>query len=162
MTLAKCAFLDRDGVLVEAFPEGRSTRGPRTLDEVKFLPGVQEACDMLRDAGYKTAIITNQPDVSRGRMTKYLAEQINSWVMHSLAIDAFYVCPHDNGHCSCRKPAPGLLYAAAYEMNLCLADSIMFGDRPTDEQAAIAAGVRFIGVPTNHGLLECVTCLLNT
>ena len=65
------------------------------------------------------------------------------------AVDAVYHCPHHpKGQlaelaidCDCRKPAPGMILRAAKDLNLSLADSILVGDKPSDIEAARAAGV---------------------
>ena len=43
--------------------------------------------------------------------------------------------------CDCRKPAPGMILRAARELNLSLTDSLLVGDKPSDIEAARAAGV---------------------
>ena len=48
----RAVFLDRDGVLVRAFPEAGASRPPRTMDELELLPGVAEACGQLHVAGF--------------------------------------------------------------------------------------------------------------
>jgi len=60
-----------------------------------------------------------------------------------------YHCPHHaqallpayRRACDCRKPAPGLLLAAARELSLDLGRSVLFGDKASDIDAAVAAGV---------------------
>jgi D-glycero-D-manno-heptose 1,7-bisphosphate phosphatase len=66
-----------------------------------------------------------------------------------VALEAVYHCPHHplgavaglTMDCDCRKPAPGMIVRAARELNLSLSDSILVGDKPSDIQAARAAGV---------------------
>jgi D-glycero-D-manno-heptose 1,7-bisphosphate phosphatase len=60
-----------------------------------------------------------------------------------------YYCPHHptdaegdyRKSCDCRKPAPGMLLAAAHELGIDLGASILFGDKESDLLAARAAGV---------------------
>ena len=56
-------------------------------------------------------------------------------------IDGSYPCPHhpEDG-CDCRKPAPGMLHRAAWELDLDLKRSWLVGDALTDLQAAATAG----------------------
>ena len=54
------------------------------------------------------------------------------------------VIPELAGVCECRKPAPGMLLAAANELTIDLARSWMVGDTDTDVQAGRAAGCRTI------------------
>ncbi|MFW9596227.1 MAG: HAD-IIIA family hydrolase, partial [Macromonas sp.] len=65
------------------------------------------------------------------------------------AVDAVYHCPHHPQgavaelatDCDCRKPAPGMILRAVQELHLSLADSVLVGDKPSDIEAARAAGV---------------------
>src|SRR4051812_8542998 len=74
----RVVFLDRDGVLNKAFPEGGTTRPPKSVGELELLPGVPEALTRLRGAGYVLVVVTNQPDVARGRQTREAVEEINA------------------------------------------------------------------------------------
>lgn len=156
MKLARAVFLDRDGTLVRTFPEGPTTRGPRTLAEVGILPGVEEACRLLRAAGWLLVCVSNQPDIARGLTSHDEQLAIDLRLIGDLGLTACYVCDHDAGdNCGCRKPRPGLIHIAAYEHAICLADSIMIGDRESDRLAGIRAGCKHqILVTLDHPLLE--------
>ena len=65
-----------------------------------------------------------------------------------IVLDGIYICPHHplsadpaQRDCQCRKPRPGLILAAARDLNLDLANSILIGDQPSDIAAARAAGI---------------------
>jgi len=160
--LTKLAILDRDGVLLRAFPEGDTTRGPRCSSEFELLPGAQEACELLKQAGYTLAVATNQPDIARQKLTISEALSLQWTIQGTLDIEHYAVCPHDSGRgCTCRKPEPGLLYQLAFQADANLRRAIMFGDRETDATAACQAGVgRFCGIETNGSLLEAVKLIL--
>jgi D-glycero-D-manno-heptose 1,7-bisphosphate phosphatase len=73
---------------------------------------------------------------------QYVIELLSSY---DISI-AYYFCPHlpkeiERNPCQCRKPMPGMLLQAAYELHIDLRSSIMIGDRLSDIQAAAAAGV---------------------
>lgn len=157
----KAVFLDRDGTLVRMFPQdGLPPRGPRTIDEIEYLPDVKEGCRFLRRGGYKLVCVSNQPDISRGLVTAHSVRLVNDEIMYSIPLDAVYTCSHQDGDgCGCRKPKPGLLYAAAYECNLQIDGAAMIGDNDRDEQAAAAAGVRFVRTDGTN-FLECVKWIL--
>jgi len=58
-------------------------------------------------------------------------------------IDEIYYCPHEKyPPCSCRKPAPGMLLAAARKHDIDLSASWMIGDCEIDIQAGKNAGCR--------------------
>jgi D-glycero-D-manno-heptose 1,7-bisphosphate phosphatase len=146
-------FLDRDGVLNRAEVRDGTPRAPETVDELEILPGVPEALARLRAAGYALVVVTNQPDVARGKVTRESVEAIHRRMAETLPLDAFYVCYHDDAdRCACRKPRPGMLVEAANARGLDLAKSFMVGDRWRDIEAGVAAGCRTIFV--DHGYVE--------
>ena len=133
-------FLDRDGVINRAIVRNNKPFSPMSVDEVEVLPGVPQALARLRAAGYALVVVTNQPDVARGRQTKAGVDAIHEHLATLVDIDEFRVCFHDDSNgCVCRKPKPGLLTAApAYA----LARSILVGDRWRDIEAGRRAGCR--------------------
>ena len=133
-------FLDRDGVINRAVVRDNKPFPPMRIDEVEVLPGVPEALARLRAAGYALIVVTNQPDVARGRQTKAGVDAIHEHLAALVDIDEFRVCFHDDSDgCACRKPKPGLLTAApAYALNR----SIVVGDRWRDIEAGRRAGCR--------------------
>lgn len=148
-------FLDRDGVLNRAFPEGGTTRPPATLDELEILPGVPEALARLRAAGFALVVVTNQPDVARGKQTRAAVDAINARVRAELPLLDVFACFHDAAdRCSCRKPKPGLLRAAAAKWGLDLPGAFLIGDRWSDVVAAQAAGCRGVLIETPFGSPE--------
>src|SRR5450631_2678078 len=101
----RAVFLDRDGVINRArVVEGRP-HPPRTLAELEVLPGVAEALQELRDAGFLLIVATNQPDVARGTLLRAEVDAINGRLMELLPLDDIRVCFHDSADgCECRKP----------------------------------------------------------
>ena len=134
-------FLDRDGVVNEALVRDGRPYPPGSPDDVVIVPGMPEACARLRAAGFAVVVVTNQPDVARGRQSASGVAAINAVVRHEVALDGLYSCLHDNGDgCGCRKPAPGMLLAAADDLGLDLGRSFMVGDRWSDVDAGREAG----------------------
>jgi len=138
----RAVFLDRDGVINRAIVRDGKPHPPSCPAELEILPGVPEALARLKEAGFRIIVITNQPDVARGRQTREAVEELHTALLTSgLPIDSFRVCYHDDDdRCDCRKPAPGLLLAAAKEDDLDLAASVMVGDRWRDVEAGRQAG----------------------
>lgn len=137
----RAVFLDRDGVINRArVVEGRPYP-PRALAELDILPGVAEALQALRGAGFLLIVATNQPDVARGATLRAEVDAINARLMELLALDDIRVCFHDSvDGCECRKPRPGLLADAARDYAIDLARSYMVGDRWRDIEAGRRAG----------------------
>lgn len=153
-------FLDRDDTLIanRSLPPQPGQRPGDLADpaRVELLPGARQACQLIKDAGYALVIITNQGVVARGGATLEQVNDTNDRVVELLAgpsgsspIDAVYCCPyHPQGTVPAyarehpwRKPAPGMILAAADDLGLDLARSWLIGDTPRDRQAGIAAGL---------------------
>jgi D-glycero-D-manno-heptose 1,7-bisphosphate phosphatase len=144
-------FLDRDGVLNEAFVRDGKPIPPRTVREFRLLPGVVDACAELREAGYALVVVTNQPDIARGTQTRAEVDRMHAVLREQLPVDEICVCPHDDDSgCRCRKPRPGLLLDAAARLDLDLARSVCVGDRWRDIEAGRRAGVRTIHIDCHY------------
>lgn len=144
----KAAFLDRDGVL--NLDKGYIYK----ISDFEWIPGAIDAIGMMRDAGYKIVVVTNQSGIGRGYYTEADMYTLHNHIQNKLievdlCIDNFYFCPfhpeavvdrfradHPN-----RKPKPGMILDASNDMNISLEKSFMVGDKDTDMQAANAAGV---------------------
>jgi D-glycero-D-manno-heptose 1,7-bisphosphate phosphatase len=132
-------FLDRDGVLNRAVVVNRRPGAPLTLEEFEILP-VRPELERLKAAGYALVVVTNQPDVARGRVARATIEAMHARLEAALPVDEIRVCYHDKADdCSCRKPAPGMLLTPPiYDVTR----SAMVGDRWRDVEAGRRAGCR--------------------
>jgi D-glycero-D-manno-heptose 1,7-bisphosphate phosphatase len=142
-------FLDRDGVLNRKAPEGEYIR---CWGDMEFLPGSLEAVARLAQAGFRIFLVTNQRGLALGRVRNEDLEIMHENLAKQLAtlgvtLSGVYICPHDvSENCSCRKPRPGLLLAAAKEHKLDLCSCWMIGDSPSDVSAGRAAGCRTVRI----------------
>lgn len=143
-TPSKAVFLDRDGTLM--VDVGYCSRP----EDVRLLPGVQEGLVKLKSAGLRLVIVTNQSGLSRGyfdetafwRVHQALDAQLGSGL-----IDAVYFCPdHPDSPSPRRKPGPGMLLEAARDLGLHLGASYLLGDRDSDIEAGLAAGLKLCGL----------------
>jgi D-glycero-D-manno-heptose 1,7-bisphosphate phosphatase len=145
--VGKAVFLDRDGVINRAIVREGKPCPPANLAELEILPGVAQALEKLRAAGFLLVVVTNQPDVARGTTRREVVEEINTSLAAELPIDEFRTCYHDSGDgCECRKPKPGALLIAAKQYGLDIAQSYMVGDRWRDIEAGQKAGCKTIFV----------------
>ncbi len=134
-------FLDRDGVINEVVFRQGEPASPRSLEEFVLVPDIQVAVDRLKQANFLVFVVTNQPDISRQKMSAIALEQMSHRIRQQLAVDAIAVCPHDNQHnCDCRKPRPGMLLSLAAEWHVDLRRSVIVGDSWKDMVAGQAAG----------------------
>jgi D-glycero-D-manno-heptose 1,7-bisphosphate phosphatase len=147
-------ILDRDGVLNYEAPEGNYVREP---GEFRWLPGALEGLALLRRAGLRLSVATNQAGVGRGLMSLAQLAAVHERMQtdaaaHGAALDAVLYCPHaPEERCACRKPAPGLIQAAMARSGIAASDSIVVGDDRRDLEAAERAGVAAALVRTGKG-----------
>ncbi len=153
----RAVFLDRDGVINANVERDGRLLAPRSLDQFVIMPGVRKAVAKLREAGFVVIVVTNQPDIATGHITRTLLDRMHEKLNAELAVDDIKVCPHaDVDECACRKPKPGLLLEAAAERGIDLAASFMVGDRLSDMQAGKAAGCSTVWI-TNKGEADTAT-----
>jgi D-glycero-D-manno-heptose 1,7-bisphosphate phosphatase len=143
MTAPRLALLDRDGTLNVKAPEGEYVTRP---EDLVLLPGAAEAVRRLNDAGVAVAVVTNQRCIALGLVTPAELDEIHATLVRKLdetagaRVDGVFHCPHDEGACDCRKPAPGLLVRAAAQLGVPPAESIMIGDAESDVVAGRSFG----------------------
>jgi len=139
----KAIFLDRDGVINQANLVAGKPYPPKDISELILLPKVDEAFQLLKNAGYLLIVITNQPDVARGKMKIETVEVINKFLKDLLPINDIFTCYHDDiEDCNCRKPKPGNILRAVNQYNVNVQNSFMIGDRWRDVEAGINAGCK--------------------
>jgi D-glycero-D-manno-heptose 1,7-bisphosphate phosphatase len=140
-SLRRAVFLDRDGVINKAVVRNGKPYPPASMAETEILPDACSSLLRLKDRGFLLIVVTNQPDVSRGAVSKQSVEEIHKHLNEQLPVDAFAVCYHDDADgCHCRKPLPGLILDTAALYNVSLNESFLIGDRWRDIDAGGAAG----------------------
>lgn len=143
--MKKAIFLDRDGVLNKLITRDGKAQAPYSLSEFELYFGVHEALEKIKERGYLAIVVTNQPDVARGWVTKDKVELINNEILKMLPIDAIKICFHTNSDkCLCRKPMPGMLQEASLEWGINFSESYMIGDRYSDVAAGAIVGCKTI------------------
>ena len=149
----RAVFFDRDGVIfAPVFKDGsRLAGGEKGLVRAPFsYAEFLEAGGITRDAlptiralrkkGFLTILVTNQPDVAYGNISRDEWGRIHAHAA-ALPFDDIYVCFHTRTDgCECKKPKPGMLFAAAKKWNIDLDASYFIGDTESDTLAAKAAG----------------------
>lgn len=149
----RAVFLDRDGTI------NKHVGFLRNIDEFELIPSVAKAVKKINESGYLAIVVTNQPVLARGEVTREQLMEIHNKMETLLGaegayLDAIYYCPHHphKGYegevhelkidCDCRKPKPGMLLKAAEDLNIDLSQSWMIGDSRSDILAGKAAGCR--------------------
>ena len=147
----KAIFLDRDGVINEPVIKDGKPYPPNNLNELALIRGVEEGLKLLKDEGFLLFIITNQPDVARGKTQKSAVDEIHTYLKVHLHIDEVFCCFHDDeDNCNCRKPKPGMIEAATEKWNIDLKQSFLVGDRWRDIEVGKSAGVKTILIDYNY------------
>ncbi|HVU45323.1 MAG TPA: HAD family hydrolase [Terracidiphilus sp.] len=151
----RTVFLDRDGVLNRKAPEGEYVW---CTEDFHVFDGVADAIARLNRAGIRVVVVTNQRGVALGHYTlddvKMLhAEFQKQLAAHGAYIDRFYVCPHDNDECNCRKPLPGLFEQARADFpEIDVSTSVMIGDSRVDMQFGKRLGMRTILIESSEDI----------
>ena len=141
----RAVFFDRDGTLIEA--EIGNGKPLSIIDPAKLilLKGAKEGIEILRRHQFLIFVVTNQPDVARGRISLDQVEAVHQRLLEALGPDKIckiYYCLHDDkDRCQCRKPKPGMILRAAEEWQIDLDFSYMVGDLDRDVKAGRSAGV---------------------
>ncbi|MBO0729456.1 MAG: HAD family hydrolase [Acidimicrobiaceae bacterium] len=149
MTIARqprpAVFVDRDGVLNHPVVRNGKPYPPSSASDLRVIDGAAAACSTLRNAGLVVIVVTNQPDIARGRQSRQEVDTIHTELRRVVYVDDVYLCPHDDADgCDCRKPAPGMLFTASRDHGLDLSASYMVGDRWRDIAAGQRAGCRTV------------------
>lgn len=148
--MIKALFLDRDGTLIQESP-GYRKQG----DSIRLIPDIGPLLWLWTAKDYQIFTITNQSGINKGLITwedvRWVQTQLAFQVMLDRSLLAgyqlwdlnhLYCCPHTpEQQCGCRKPKPGLILQAAKDWSIDLSQSVMVGDRETDVDAGINAGV---------------------
>ena len=158
-------FLDRDGVI------NRDLGYVGSVARFQLFPGVKSACRRFIVVGYRIIVITNQGGIALNYYSGDDYHAVNQYMLDvfcaaGVAITDVYHCPYHPdapNRYTCwkdwrKKPAPGMLLAAAKEHRLDLSRSLLVGDKESDMQAAAAAGITrrfFIGKNPPSGAIAC-------
>lgn len=147
----RALFLDRDGVV--NVDHGYVYR----RDDFHFIDGIFECVREANLAGFVVIIVTNQAGIGRGYYTEEDFHGLMNWVgaefsLRGGRIDAVYFCPDHpefgigkyQRDSDFRKPRPGMLLQAAADWDIDLRRSILVGDKWSDVDAAVAAGVETV------------------
>lgn len=139
-------FLDRDGVI------NKDLGFVSQRDKFIFFPEIFSICKLAISRNLPIVVVTNQSGVGRGLFSLEDFTKLNEWMLEEFKIEGIsitkvYFATHDPRkvnpvEAAKRKPAPGMFFEAAQELNLDLSNSVMVGDKETDMQAAYAAGIQ--------------------
>jgi D-glycero-D-manno-heptose 1,7-bisphosphate phosphatase len=161
------AFFDRDGVLNH--DDGYTYR----IADFSWKIGAREAILMCNQLGILVFVVTNQAGIARGLYNEEAVEMLHTWMNTDLReigahIDDFRFCPHHpkgvvpalSTVCKCRKPAPGMINDLLASWPVEKRRSFLVGDKPSDVEAARAAGISGHLIGNSENLLEVTKGLI--
>lgn len=147
--MKKALFLDRDGII--NIDKGYVFK----KEDFEFVSGIFDALRYFQSKGYLLIIITNQAGIARGYYTEEDFHSLTQWMLNKFKLEKIrifhvYYSPFHPVHgmgkyrrkTLCRKPNPGMLIQAQKDYNIELHKSILIGDKMTDIEAGISAGVK--------------------
>jgi len=144
----KALFLDRDGIINE------DRNYVFRVEEFCFIDGIFDLCHAAIKKHFEIIVVTNQAGIARGLYSEADFGNLTSWMLsrfeeHDVVIRKVYYCPFHPTYgigkyrkdAFCRKPKPGMILAARDEFGFDLSRSILVGDKVTDIEAGIRAGM---------------------
>jgi len=159
---SRALFLDRDGVI------NKEINYLYKIEDFEFVEGIFDLCRTAIENDYRIIVITNQAGIARGYYSEADLEKLSKWMMeefarHGIEISRVYACPHlidadlEAYRCDChaRKPNPGMLLQAQKDFDLDLTECVLIGDKVSDVEAGLAAGIDdLILFDENYSLTE--------
>ncbi|HPU94737.1 MAG TPA: histidinol-phosphatase [Candidatus Gracilibacteria bacterium] len=145
----KCAFIDRDGTLIF------ESRGGGIVKDFQIIPGAIKALKKMKEQGFRFVMVTNQDGLGTQYFPKKVFNKVQNKLISTLKkegveFDAVFICPHfESDNCACRKPKIGMLDRYLKDVKVDLKNSVMIGDRDSDEVFARNLGVKFIRIKNN-------------
>ncbi len=147
----RAIFIDRDGTVSEEV--GYMYHAGLYKPFLWTGPAIRR----INESGMKAVLVTNQSGVGRGFFSEDTVAEVHDILIQELArcdahLDAIYYCPHEpDATCDCRKPNPGMLMQAQFQLNIDLTQSYVIGDRYLDIRMAHRVGARGVLVLTGDG-----------
>ena len=133
-------FIERDALLNLATCGGQQ-KTPFTIEQFHVSDYVLVPLQRLKAVGLLILATTNQPELSRGNLSRRELDLMHQVLRAQLPIDDVLVCPHEESDgCPCRKPRPGMLLEAAFKWHLGLQQSYVISHRWPDAEAARDVG----------------------
>jgi histidinol-phosphate phosphatase family protein len=155
--MRRAVFLDKDGTLIDDVPYNVDPL------RVALARDAGRALRALKEHGFLLVVVSNQPGVALARFSLQALASVECRIQEllaasSVAIDAFYYCPHLPQapnvryavRCLCRKPQPGLLRQAARDLEIDLTQSWLIGDILDDAEAGNRAGCHTVLVDAGN------------
>ena len=144
--VSKLLIIDRDGVINED-KQGYF----HDKNNIVYIERNLQLIKEYIDQDWAICVATNQSGIGRGMYSQKIfvdlcERMFKDLLKENIVIHRWYFCPHNPEIevCDCRKPSPGMLLEAINDFK---AEEIIFiGDKSSDRDAAMNAGIKFIRV----------------
>ena len=147
----KAIFFDRDGVINKLIARDGGFFSPRTFNEFDFYDDIKTCVDFLIENKYLIFIVSNQPDISRKKMSIKELNKIDKAINKKLHIDEiYYSFDSEVSKNGSKKPSPKMLLDAKEKWKIDFSKSFFVGDSVADRDCANNANVSFILVSRSH------------
>ena len=153
----KAIFFDRDGVVNKLVTRDGGLYSPRLFKDFIFYEDIKPCIDYLIEKKFLIFIISNQPDISRGKMTIRELDKIDFELNQKLHIDEiYYSFDSEFSINGTKKPSPKMLFEAKEKWKIDFSKSFFIGDSIADRDCAKNANLSFILVSRSHNKeLKC-------
>ncbi|MCR6642862.1 MAG: HAD family hydrolase [Sporocytophaga sp.] len=140
---AKCIFLDRDGVI-----NVDKVDYTYTLEDFKIIPGVIEALEAFKRAGYLLVVVTNQSGIAKGIYGHEDVKICHDYFQEKCGslIDRYYYSPYHQtiSESISRKPDSLMFEKAIAKFDIDIETSWMIGDKNRDMVPAKKLGIKTV------------------
>lgn len=144
--------LDRDGVIIK--DNGDVISSP---EQIQIIPGALEGIRMMRLKGYRVFIISDQPGISKGKLTTDQVDAVNNRLMQVFgeagifSIDGLYYSTSEMKDDLYAKPNPGMFDRAKKEHpNVDWKKGWYVGDKLVDLKSADRVGSKPVLVRSDN------------
>ena len=149
----KAIFFDRDGVLNKLIDRDGGYYSPQNTSDFILSEEARVTINKLKKLNYLSIVVSNQPDISRGKLKKIELDQMTKLLFNRLIVDDVFYCTHDDiDNCNCRKPLSGLIIKAKQKWKINLSKSYMVGDTWKDGESAKKVNLKFILLSRDYNL----------
>jgi D-glycero-D-manno-heptose 1,7-bisphosphate phosphatase len=142
--MKKAIFLDRDGII------NIDKEYVFKIEDFEFVKNIFPTLRYLQDLDFLLFIVTNQSGIGRKYYTEKDFITLTDWMLEKFNEEQIFItsieyCPHHpDDDCKCRKPKTGMIDNVLNKFDIDLTKSWLIGDRMSDINCGINAGIKNI------------------
>ncbi len=149
-------LLDRDGVLNQKIENGYVTKP----SQISIIRPTFEFLQQNNSLFTHIGVVTNQQGIGKNFFTLHDLESVHEVVTKlfeefDLPAPTYFICPHLDGNCDCRKPKPKLIQDAIEYFDASPKTTLMIGDSDSDVEASKSAGIKIVHLNNTCQTTSC-------